>query len=39
MRQVFYTYTGKNYFLSEIIFTGTSLKTNYMSPVKGSSVL
>jgi alpha-galactosidase len=35
MRQVFYTYTGKNYFLTEIIFTGTSLKTNYMSPVNG----
>jgi alpha-galactosidase len=35
MKQVFYTYAGKNYFLTEITFTGTSLKTNYMSPVNG----
>ena len=35
MKQVFYTYTGKNYFLTEISFTGASLKTNYMSPVNG----
>ncbi|MCQ6957115.1 alpha-galactosidase [Mucilaginibacter aquariorum] len=35
MKQVFYTYTGKNYFLTEVSFTGTSLKTNYMAPVNG----
>ncbi|MES2265649.1 MAG: alpha-galactosidase [Bacteroidota bacterium] len=36
MQQVFYTYTGKNYFITEIAFTGTKLKTNYMSPVNGT---
>jgi len=35
MKQVFYTYTGRNYFITEIAFTGTSLKSNYMSPVNG----
>lgn len=35
MKQVFYTYAEKNYFLSEISFTGTSLKSNYMSPFAG----
>jgi alpha-galactosidase len=35
MKQVFYTYAGRNYFLTEICFRGTSLKTNYMMPVIG----
>ncbi|MBD1384679.1 alpha-galactosidase [Mucilaginibacter rigui] len=35
MKQVFYTYTGKNYFLTEITFTGNQLKSNYMAPVNG----
>jgi alpha-galactosidase len=35
MKQVFYTYTGHNYFLTEICFQGAALKTNYMMPVTG----
>ncbi|WP_208394827.1 alpha-amylase family protein [Mucilaginibacter gilvus] len=35
MKQVFYTYTGRNYFLTEICFTGAPLKTNYMMPLIG----
>ncbi|MET3980455.1 alpha-galactosidase [Mucilaginibacter sp. UYP25] len=35
MAQVFYTYTNKNYFITEISFTGKLLKTSYMSPVNG----
>jgi alpha-galactosidase len=35
MKQVFYTYTGQKLFFNRDIFTGTSLKTNYMSPVNG----
>ncbi|MBB5394640.1 alpha-galactosidase [Mucilaginibacter sp. AK015] len=35
MRQVFYTYSRRNYFLTEISFIGVSLKSNYMSPFNG----
>lgn len=35
MRQVFYTYTSKSYFITELAFSGTSLKSNYMAPVNG----
>jgi alpha-galactosidase len=35
MKQVFYTYAGKNYFLTEVTFTGSQLKSNYIAPVTG----
>ncbi|RYU91682.1 alpha-galactosidase [Mucilaginibacter terrigena] len=35
MKQVFYTYADKNYFLTAISFSGTLLKSNYMAPVNG----
>lgn len=33
MKQIFYTYSGKNYFLTEVIVQGTNLSTNYMAPL------
>lgn len=36
MKQVFYTYASKKYFITEVGFTGKSLKTNYMSPINGA---
>lgn len=35
MQQIFYTYTGKDYFFTELMVTGTNLKSNYMAPFKG----
>lgn len=35
MQQVFYTYADRDYFITNIAFSGVSLKTNYMSPVNG----
>jgi alpha-galactosidase len=37
MKQVFYTYVGKNYFISELSLTGALLKSNYMSPFMGQT--
>jgi alpha-galactosidase len=38
MKQLFYTYPGKEYFLTEIEFSGSRLSSNYMAPVSGSFV-
>lgn len=35
MRQVFYTYTGRNYFLAEVDVVGRALSSNYMAPLTG----
>ncbi|OOQ59061.1 alpha-galactosidase [Mucilaginibacter pedocola] len=35
MKQVFYTYPGRNYFFTEVCFKGTALTTNYMMPFIG----
>lgn len=35
MKQVFYTYNGCDYFFAQATFTGTKLKTNYLSPLIG----
>lgn len=35
MKQVFYTYAGKNYFLTDVSFTGSQLKSNYIATVNG----
>ena len=33
MQQVFFTYPGKAYFLTELVLSGRDLKSNYMAPV------
>lgn len=38
MEQIFYTYTNKNYFLTEIVLKGTSVQSNYMAPMISSNV-
>ncbi|TFF39334.1 alpha-galactosidase [Mucilaginibacter psychrotolerans] len=35
MKQVFYTYPGHEYFLTELSFSGDKLSTNHMQPVVG----
>lgn len=35
MKQVFYTYPGREYFLTELSFSGDKLTTNSMQPVAG----
>jgi alpha-galactosidase len=35
MTQVFYTYTGRNYFLTSVELAGKRLSSNYMSPLQG----
>ena len=35
MRQVFYTYPGRDYFLTAVTLSGVQLESNYMSPFNG----
>src|SRR5579859_6168136 len=35
MTQVFYTYPGRNYFLTDVELTGKDLSSNYMTPLQG----
>lgn len=38
MNQIFYTYPGRQYFLTEVELTGEGLSSNYMAPVKGEFI-
>lgn len=35
MTQVFYTYPGRNYFLTDVELSGKGLSSNYMTPLQG----
>lgn len=38
MTQVFYTYPGRSYFLTDVELTGKDLSSNYMAPLQGSFI-
>ena len=38
MTQVFYAYAGRDYFLTEVTISGTSVSSNYMAPLVSASV-
>jgi len=38
MKQVFYTYTGRPYFLTETVLYGEGIQSNYIAPVIGDMV-
>jgi len=38
MTQIFYAYEGREYFLTEVMISGTSVSSNYMAPVVSAQV-